>query len=51
MFVVSETNNPDSDEDSIDISKFGQKNQTILDIEDESDDLPPKVASYHVSPK
>ena len=51
MVVVSETNNPDSDEDSIDISKMGQKNQIILHIEDEVDDLPPKATSCHVSPK
>ena len=50
LVVVSETNNTDLDEDSIDISKISQ-NQTILDIKDEADDLPTKAASCHVSPK
>ena len=51
VVVVSEINNPDLDEDSVGISKIGQKNQTILDIEDEEDDLPPKAAFCHVTPK
>ena len=51
VVVVSEINNPDLNEDSVDISKIGQKHQTILDIEDEHDDLPPKNASCHVTPK
>ena len=43
VVVVNEINNPDSDEDSIDISKIGQKNQTILNIEDEVDDFHPRL--------